>query len=170
VKLTTHLYPVPRTIIRGAIPPLPNTPSWRGAQLRKAQRQLHLYLCLTRSEEKSCVLVVPVLGRQLLRPVCAADSLNMNEQAPVSPFPVLGSLTGFSIHNRYRSTSDLQYSTLCYFSMSVYCCKRTFRYRLSPETFGYTLVRCLLNARSNSICPDAESRLITLRTRLLHCC
>jgi hypothetical protein len=24
--------------------------------------------------------------------------------------------------------------------MSVYCCKRLFRYRLSPETFGYTLV------------------------------
>jgi len=23
----------------------------------------------------------------------------------------------------------------------VYCYKRTFRYRLSPETFGYTLVR-----------------------------
>jgi hypothetical protein len=29
----------------GAIPPLPNTPSWRGAQLKKAQRQLYsLYL------------------------------------------------------------------------------------------------------------------------------
>jgi hypothetical protein len=24
--------------------------------------------------------------------------------------------------------------------MSVYCCKRIFRYRLSPKTFGYTLV------------------------------
>jgi hypothetical protein len=28
----------------------------------------------------------------------------------------------------------------CCFSTSVYCCKRIFRYRLSPETFGYTLV------------------------------
>jgi hypothetical protein len=28
----------------------------------------------------------------------------------------------------------------CSFSKSVYCCKRIFRYRLSPETFGYTLV------------------------------
>jgi len=28
----------------------------------------------------------------------------------------------------------------CYFSASVCCCKRIFRYRLSPETFGYTLV------------------------------
>jgi hypothetical protein len=27
----------------GAVPPLPNTPSWRGAQLGGAQRQL--YLC-----------------------------------------------------------------------------------------------------------------------------
>jgi hypothetical protein len=27
-----------------AIPSLPNTPSWRGAQLKKAQGQLYLYL------------------------------------------------------------------------------------------------------------------------------
>jgi hypothetical protein len=27
--------------MRGAIPPLPNTPSWRGAQLKKAQGQLY---------------------------------------------------------------------------------------------------------------------------------
>jgi len=29
---------------------------------------------------------------------------------------------------------------LCCFSMNFYCCKRIFRYWLSPETFGYTLV------------------------------
>jgi len=29
--------------MRGAIPPLPNTPSWRGSQL-KLHRELHLYL------------------------------------------------------------------------------------------------------------------------------
>jgi hypothetical protein len=29
---------------------------------------------------------------------------------------------------------------LCCSPTSVYCCKRIFRYRLSPETFGYTLV------------------------------
>jgi hypothetical protein len=29
---------------------------------------------------------------------------------------------------------------LCCFSTSVYCCKRIFRYRLSSETFGYTLL------------------------------
>jgi hypothetical protein len=33
-----------------------------------------------------------------------------------------------------------RHNPLCCFSTSVYCCKRTFRYRLSPETFGYTLV------------------------------
>jgi hypothetical protein len=33
--------------MRGAIPPLPNTPSWRGAQLKKeAQGQLYLYIWL----------------------------------------------------------------------------------------------------------------------------
>jgi len=36
VKLTTHLHLVSKSRILGAIPPLPNTPSWRGAQLRKA--------------------------------------------------------------------------------------------------------------------------------------
>jgi hypothetical protein len=34
VKLTTHLYLVPRSRMRGAIPRLPHTPSWRGAQLK----------------------------------------------------------------------------------------------------------------------------------------
>jgi len=28
--------------------------------------------------------------------------------------------------------------------MSVYCCKRIFRYRLSPETFGYTIIKLSL--------------------------
>jgi hypothetical protein len=31
VKLNTHLHLVPRSRMRGAIPPLPNKPSWRGA-------------------------------------------------------------------------------------------------------------------------------------------
>jgi hypothetical protein len=34
VKLTTHLHLVPRSRIHGAIPPLSNTSSWRGAQLK----------------------------------------------------------------------------------------------------------------------------------------
>jgi hypothetical protein len=32
-----------------------------------------------------------------------------------------------------------RHNPLCCFSTSVYFCKRIFRYRLSPETFGYTL-------------------------------
>jgi hypothetical protein len=44
VKLTTHLHLVPRSRMREAIPPLPNTPSWCGSELRKAQGQLYLYL------------------------------------------------------------------------------------------------------------------------------
>jgi len=31
VKLTTHLHVMPRLGMRGAMPPLPNTSSWRGA-------------------------------------------------------------------------------------------------------------------------------------------
>jgi hypothetical protein len=33
--------------------------------------------------------------------------------------------------------------SLCCFWTSVYFCKRIFRYRLSPDTFGYTLVHCM---------------------------
>jgi hypothetical protein len=33
VKVTTHLYLVPSSRMRGTIRPLPNTPSWRGDQL-----------------------------------------------------------------------------------------------------------------------------------------
>jgi hypothetical protein len=32
--LTTHFPPVARSRMRGGIPPLPNTPPWRGAQLK----------------------------------------------------------------------------------------------------------------------------------------
>jgi len=34
VKLATHIHLVPRSRMRGAIPPLSTTPSWRGAQLQ----------------------------------------------------------------------------------------------------------------------------------------
>jgi hypothetical protein len=39
-----------------------------------------------------------------------------------------------------KSSEFCRHNTLCCFSTSVYCCKRTFRYRLSPETFEYILV------------------------------
>jgi len=39
-----------------------------------------------------------------------------------------------------QSSEFCRHNPLCCFSTSVYCCKRMFRYRLSPETFGYTVV------------------------------
>jgi hypothetical protein len=39
-----------------------------------------------------------------------------------------------------QSSEFCRHNPLCCFSTSVYCCKRIFRYLLSPETFGYTLV------------------------------
>jgi hypothetical protein len=39
-----------------------------------------------------------------------------------------------------KSSEFCRHNPLCGFSTGVYCCKRIFRYRLSPETFGYTLV------------------------------
>jgi len=42
-----------------------------------------------------------------------------------------------------QSGEFCRHNPLCYFSTGVYCCKRIFRYRLSPETFGYTLVSAI---------------------------
>jgi len=39
-----------------------------------------------------------------------------------------------------QSSEFRHHNPLCCFSTSVSCCKRIFRYRVSPETFGYTLV------------------------------
>jgi hypothetical protein len=43
-----------------------------------------------------------------------------------------------------QSSEFCHHNPLCCFSTSVYCCKLVFRYRLSPETFGYTLVHSCL--------------------------
>jgi hypothetical protein len=42
-----------------------------------------------------------------------------------------------------QSSEFCRHNPLCCFSASVYCCC-LFRYRFSPETFGYTLVRRVL--------------------------
>jgi len=42
-----------------------------------------------------------------------------------------------------QSSEFCRHNPLCYFPTNVYCC--LFRYRLSPETFGYTLVQLLSN-------------------------
>jgi hypothetical protein len=41
-----------------------------------------------------------------------------------------------------QSSEFCRNNLLCCFSTSVYCCKHTFRYRLRPETFDYTVVHC----------------------------
>jgi len=40
-----------------------------------------------------------------------------------------------------KSSEFCRHNPLCCFWRIVRCCKRIFRYRLSPETFGYTLVQ-----------------------------
>jgi hypothetical protein len=42
-----------------------------------------------------------------------------------------------------QSSELCRHNPLCCFSTSVYCCKPIFRNRLSPESFGYTLVLAL---------------------------
>jgi hypothetical protein len=39
-----------------------------------------------------------------------------------------------------QSSEFCHHNPLCCLSTSVYCCKRIFRYRLSPEAFGYSFV------------------------------
>jgi hypothetical protein len=51
VKLTTHLWCQAQGM-GGAVPPLPNMPSWRGAQLGGAQGQLYLYLYIFECKSK----------------------------------------------------------------------------------------------------------------------
>jgi hypothetical protein len=45
-----------------------------------------------------------------------------------------------------QSSEFCRHNSLCCFSATVYCSKGIFRYRLSPGTFGYTLV-CIINSR-----------------------
>jgi len=50
-----------------------------------------------------------------------------------------------------QSSEFCRYNPLCCFSTSVYCCKLIFRYRLSPDTFGYTLVSSNGRTLSNTV-------------------
>jgi hypothetical protein len=51
-----------------------------------------------------------------------------------------------------QSSEFCRHNPLCCFSTSVYFCKRIFRYRLSPETFGYSLVlRTVLKGKGKKV-------------------
>jgi hypothetical protein len=44
-----------------------------------------------------------------------------------------------------QSSESCHHNTSYCLSTSVYCCKRIFRYRPNPETFGYTFIYCAPN-------------------------
>jgi hypothetical protein len=82
MKLTPHLHLVPRSRMHGAIPPLPNTPSWRGAQLKhmdnftilcKTRYLYRIFKCITLWYlvpvvcAQNCRSVVPTSFRSLLK-------------------------------------------------------------------------------------------------------
>jgi len=50
-----------------------------------------------------------------------------------------------------QSSEFCRHNPLCCFSTSVYLCNRIFRYWLSPETFGYTLVHRFISCTVSSI-------------------
>jgi hypothetical protein len=63
-------------------------------------------------------------------------------------YPKVSGLAAWSENCKWYSSLPLDavvslfcfHNPLCCFSTTVYCCKCIFRYRLSPETFGYTVV------------------------------
>jgi hypothetical protein len=56
-----------------------------------------------------------------------------------------------------QSSEFCRHNPLCCFSTSVYCCKRIFRYRNSPKTFGY------INAMKNYSVRAIKTRSIPRR-------
>jgi hypothetical protein len=62
MKLTTHLHLVSTSRMRGAIPPLPNTPSRRGAQLKHRDN----FIFTLRSESA----LRPILGIHIADTLC----------------------------------------------------------------------------------------------------
>jgi hypothetical protein len=66
-------------------------------------------------------------------------------------YPKVSGLTAWSENGKWYSSLplgavvsllcvSLATINLCLASKSGYCCKRIYRYRICPETFGYTLI------------------------------
>jgi hypothetical protein len=118
-------------------------------KLQPAQHNLHLDSERRQPIQISFMNSVNTFGKfRLVR-------TNRSTQRPTKTYftkvyPKVSGLTAWNEnckwHNQlYRysvsqSSEFCRHNTLCCFSTSVYCCKRIFCYRLSPETFEYTLV------------------------------
>jgi hypothetical protein len=79
---------------------------------------------------KKCILIRSWYSHTMVCPKVSELASRRENSKWYSSLPLgtVVSLSEFCRHN-----------PLCCVS-SVYCCKRIFRYRLSPETFGYTVV------------------------------
>jgi hypothetical protein len=65
-------------------------------------------------------------------------------------------------HSLSHSSEFWRHNPLCCFSTNAYCC--LFRYRLSPETFGYTLVHLVFPFHTLALCArhtDSIDNLLT---------
>jgi hypothetical protein len=111
VKLNTQLHLVPRLRMREAIPPLP-------------QHVLKVW-CLIKQEIRGCMQ-----NFQDWPP----GARRANDIAPCHHVQLYHYFVS-------KSSEFCRHNPLCCFSMCLHCCKRKFHYRLSPETFGYALVR-----------------------------
>jgi hypothetical protein len=65
-----------------------------------------------------------------------------------------------------QSSEFCRHNPLCCFLTCVYFCKHIFRYRLSPETFGYTLV-CIFLIQSVRSSASISEQLHALSLLLL---
>jgi hypothetical protein len=148
VKLTTHFHLVLRSRKRGAIPPLSNTPACRGAQLKWSigiTLPLSLLYRLIYFNSGAWFTFLYINVTKAIRGCIQ----NFPDWSPGARTANGTALCHYVLLYRYfvsQSSELCRHNPLCCFSTSVYCCCCCcclLRYRLSPETFRYTLVACL---------------------------
>jgi hypothetical protein len=113
-----------------------------------------IFICFRKEEggregrDRSLLTTIKIkLNKPLLKIFNIADMRGCIQKFPDRP-PGARTANGTALCDKvqlYRyfvsqSSEFCHRNTLCCFSTSVYFRKRMFRYRLSPKTFGYTLI------------------------------
>jgi hypothetical protein len=133
VKLTTHLHIVPR--LRYAYM------AWCLVK-KKSQQQIHLSHLPTECKYRAFHYAMQIGTQMLHGGVTVRGCIQKFPDWPLGARTANGTaLCHYVQFYRYfvsQSKEFCLHNPLCCFSTSVCCC--LFRYRLSPETFGYTLV------------------------------
>jgi hypothetical protein len=119
----------------GAIPP-PSQYALMAWCSVETQGQLHLYLITAITSSGMVYRLLHIRGCIQKFPDWPLEARTENGRAVCHQVQL----------HRYLVSQSSEFchpKPLCCFSTSVSCCYGLFRYRLSPETFGYTLVNGL---------------------------